>query len=125
MWGFPGDTVVKNLPANTGDTEMQIQSLGQEDPLEQEMATQSNILPSRIPWTEKPGKLYSIQSCKELDTTEVTQHSTIKRNRADIYSLSIQLKKGNYFILASIQNVNEFAVITNLSVFFNVYTELL
>ena len=34
MWGFPGGTVVKNLPANTGETEMQIQSLGQEDPLE-------------------------------------------------------------------------------------------
>ena len=88
------------------------------------MATQSTILAWRIPWTEKPGRLQSIQGCKELDTTEVTQQSTIKRNRADIYSLSIQLKKRNNFTLASIQNANEFAVITNLSVFFNVYTEL-
>ena len=32
--GFPGGTVVKNLPANAGDREMQLQSLGLEDPLE-------------------------------------------------------------------------------------------
>ena len=34
--GFPGGTVVKNLPANAGDREMQLQSLGLEDPLEQQ-----------------------------------------------------------------------------------------
>ena len=37
--------------------EMQIQSLGWEDPLEKEMATQSSILAWRIPWTEEPGGL--------------------------------------------------------------------
>ena len=62
MWGFPGDTVVKNLPANTGDTEMQIQSLGQEDPLEQEMATYSSILAWKIPWTEGAEGLQSMGS---------------------------------------------------------------
>ena len=36
--------VVKNLPANARDTETQVCSLGQEDPLEEEMATHSNIL---------------------------------------------------------------------------------
>ena len=36
--------------------ETQIQSLGQEDPLEEEMATHSSILAWRIPWTEEPGK---------------------------------------------------------------------
>ena len=34
-----------------------VQSLGREDPLEKEMATQSNILAWKIPWTEKPGRL--------------------------------------------------------------------
>ena len=42
---------VKNLPAMQ---ETQVQSLGQEDPLEREMATHSSILAWRIPWTEEP-----------------------------------------------------------------------
>ena len=46
--------MVKNLPANAGDTEMQVQSLDQEDPLEKEMASHSNILAWKIPWTEEP-----------------------------------------------------------------------
>ena len=46
-----------------------IQSLGQEDPLEKEMATHSSILAQRIPWTEEPGGLQSI-GLKESDTTE-------------------------------------------------------
>ena len=36
------------------------------------MATHSNILAWRIPWTEEPGRLYSPQDHKELDTTEAT-----------------------------------------------------
>ena len=44
----------KNLPAMQ---ETQIQTLGQEDPLEKEMATHSSILAWRIPWTEEPGRL--------------------------------------------------------------------
>ena len=42
--------------------EMQAQSLGWEDPLEEEMATYSNILAWRIPWTEDPGGLQSTGS---------------------------------------------------------------
>ena len=38
-----------------------VQSLGQEDPLEEAMATHSNILAWRIPWTEKPGGLHSME----------------------------------------------------------------
>ena len=38
----------------------QVQSLGQEDPLEKEMATQASILAWRIPWTEEPGGLQSM-----------------------------------------------------------------
>ena len=47
---------------------MQVQSLDQEDPPEEGMATQSNILAWRIPWTEKPGGLQSMES-QELDMT--------------------------------------------------------
>ena len=42
--------------------EMQVQSLGQEDPLEEEMVTHSSILAERIPWTEEPGGLQSTGS---------------------------------------------------------------
>ena len=49
-WGFPGGSVVKNLPANAGD-------LGGEDPLEKEMATHTTILAWGIPWTVEPGGL--------------------------------------------------------------------
>ena len=46
--------IVKNLPAMQ---ETQVQSLGQEDPLEESMAAHSSILAWRIPWTEEPGRL--------------------------------------------------------------------
>ena len=52
--------MVKNLPANAGDTEAWVQSLGQEDPLEEEMAIHSSILAWEIPWSEEPGKLQSL-----------------------------------------------------------------
>ena len=42
--------------------ETQVQSLGQEDPLEKEMVTHSSILAWRIPWMEKPGRLQSTGS---------------------------------------------------------------
>ena len=51
--------MVKNLPAMQ---ETQVQSLGQEDPLEKGMATRSSILAWRIPRTEEPGGLQSMGS---------------------------------------------------------------
>ena len=54
--------VAKNPPAMP---ETQVQSLGQEDPLEEVMATHSRILACRIPWTEEPGGLYSPWGLKE------------------------------------------------------------
>ena len=48
--------------------ETQVQSLGQEDPLEKEMATHSSILACEIPWTEEPAGLQSMGS-QESDTT--------------------------------------------------------
>ena len=58
--------MVKNLPAIE---EIQVQSLGQEDPLEKGMATHSSILAWRIPRTEEPGSLQSM-GLKESDMTE-------------------------------------------------------
>ena len=57
--GFPGGSVVKNLPANAGDARDMslIPGSGQEDPLEEEMAPHSSILAWEIPWIEEPGGL--------------------------------------------------------------------
>ena len=61
--------MVKNLPTLW---ETQVESLDWEDPLKEEcMTTHSSILAWRIPWTEEPG------SCKELDTTKVTEYACI------------------------------------------------
>ena len=62
LLGFPGGTVVKNPPANAGDAEDWVRSLAQEDLLAEDMATHSNILAWRIPWTEEPGGLQSTVS---------------------------------------------------------------
>ena len=53
--------MVKSPPTKQ---ETQAQSLDQEDPLEEEMATHSSILASEIPWTGEPGKLQSIGVAK-------------------------------------------------------------
>ena len=66
MWASPVAQMVRNLPAMQ---ETWVQSLGWEDPLEKRMATHSNVLDWRIPWTEEPGKL-QFMGCKELDATE-------------------------------------------------------
>ena len=50
--------MVKNLPAVQ---ETRVRSLGWEDPLEKEMVTHSSILAWRIPWTEEPGGLQSME----------------------------------------------------------------
>ena len=64
--GFPGGSVVKNLPAIQ---EMQVRFLGGEDPLEREMAMHSSILAWEIPRTEEPGRLQS-RGHKESDMTK-------------------------------------------------------
>ena len=52
--------VVKNLPDNAGDIQMEVRSLGWEDPLEEGTATHPSILVWEIPWTKKLGGLQSI-----------------------------------------------------------------
>ena len=59
--GFPGGLAVKNLPVMQEMQELWVRSLGQEDLLEEGMATYSNILPWKVAWTEEPGKLRSMR----------------------------------------------------------------
>ena len=61
--GFPRGAVVKNPPANAGDSSKGCKrSLGREYPLEEEMGTHVSILAWRIPWTEEPAGLQSMGS---------------------------------------------------------------
>ena len=63
----------KNLPDNVG---VWVWSLGREDALEEEVASHSSILAWRIPWTEEPGRLQSIElhrvghNCNDLAHTQ-------------------------------------------------------
>ena len=59
--GFPRGSAIKNPPAIQ---EIQVLSLGQEDPLEKALATPSSILAWEIPWIEEPGGLESMGSKK-------------------------------------------------------------
>ena len=59
---FPDGSLVKNLSAMQEMQELWVTSLGWEDPLEEEMETQSSILTWKIPWTEEPGGLQSMGS---------------------------------------------------------------
>ena len=86
--GFPGGSVVKNLPAKQ---EMLVQSLGQEDSLEEEMATHSSILAWKIPGTEKPGGLQSSRLQKSRTPlsdgacTHARMQTTFGRNEHQLY----------------------------------------
>ena len=65
--GFPGGSVVKKKKKKEIHLPMQerwVQSLGQEDPLEKEMATHSSILDWAVQWTGEPGRLQSMGSQK-------------------------------------------------------------
>ena len=70
--GLPGGSVGKNPPAMQ---EKWVQSLGQEDPLEKEMTTHSNILAWEIPRTKEPGGLQSMGSQKSQ--TQFSEKRTI------------------------------------------------
>ena len=61
---------VKNVPAMQETQKTRVRSLGQENPLEEEIATHSNILAWEFPWTEEPGGLK-----KESDLTEQLNNS--------------------------------------------------
>ena len=73
FWASQVALMVNNLPAKAREQEMQVWSLGLEDPLEKGMATHSSILPWRIPWTEEPGGLQSIGS-QRVDWRDLVHH---------------------------------------------------
>ena len=82
---------VKNLPAVQEMQKSRVQSLGQEDALEEGMATHSSILAWRIPWTEEPGGLLStgLQRLNRLSTHD-------KGSSYFFMSLSTQVKEGHF-----------------------------
>lgn len=84
--GFLGGSLVKNLPANAGD---QVQSLGWEDLLGEEMATHYNILT----WTEKPRRLQSV-SPEKLEMTYRLNNKS-KHHQLSFVAVSIKLKEKN------------------------------
>ena len=88
--GFPGGSALKTLPAMQ---ETQVQSLGQEDPLEEGMATPSSILAWRIPWTE-PGGLQSIasQSRTRQKRQSTAQLRRVRRKEQDLITSRSQGK---------------------------------
>ena len=62
LMGFSGSLVVKSLPASAGDAGDRVWPLDWEGLSEKEMTTHSSILAWKVPWTEEPGRLYSIWS---------------------------------------------------------------
>ena len=87
MWGaedigvgvFASGSAVKNLPAIQDPQETQVQSLGQEDPLEEDIATHFSVLAWRIPWTEEPGGLQSIGWQGQTQLKQVSTHTHQQR----------------------------------------------
>ena len=66
--------VIKNSPSNAGDLR-DAGSLGQEDPLEEDMVTQSSILAWRIPWTEEPRGLQFMGLQSQTRLTQLGRHA--------------------------------------------------
>ena len=87
---------VKNLPAMLEIQETQVRFLGQEDPLEEDMATHSSILAWRIPWTEKPSG-NSPQGHKESEVTERTYKHIINSLLCSTLQFASCLHAHDYF----------------------------
>ena len=73
---FPGGSAVKNLPAMQ---EMWVQSLGEEDPLEEGMEIHSSILAWRVPLTEEPGGLQFMGITKRISRLMVKEGRRVAR----------------------------------------------
>ena len=102
-----------------------VQSLGQEDPLEKEMATHSSVLPWRIPWTEEPGGLQSMGSQRvRHDRATSLSLSLPKRNK------TTQPEKDAFYLISHLQISPLYSLLPNSIVFTsislnNVFTLLL
>ena len=87
-WGFPSGSVVKNPPANAGN---RVQSQGQEDTQEKEMANHSSILAWRNSRTEEPGGLQSMGSPRDRHDSATNNKSKILNTSAVIYTQRFKL----------------------------------
>ena len=94
--GFSGG-LVKNLSATQ---ETQVRSLGQKDPLEKEMATHSNILAWRTPWTESVAG-YSLWGHKESDITKRQSTSVLSKENLVLFQFPQQTKLAQPYISLS------------------------
>ena len=74
-WASLVAQMVKNLPAMQ---ELQFRCLGQEDPLEEGMATHSSVLAWRIPWTEEPGGLQSMELHSRTLLKQLRTHAYLR-----------------------------------------------
>ena len=89
--------MVKNLPAMQ---ESQVQALGQQDALEEEMATHSSTLARRIPWTEEPGRLQSMGSPRV--GCDLLIKSRILQGRQEYCKGGKNTAAGSHFLLQGI-----------------------
>ena len=86
FWASLVAQMKKHLPAMQ---ETQVQSLGQEDPLEKQMATHSSILAWRLPWTEEPGGLQST-GLQRVRHNWVTKYSSLFYKQMESPSFSLK-----------------------------------
>ena len=104
--------------------EMQIWSLGREDPLEEEMAIYSTILAWEIPWTEEPGGLQSIrlqrvgQNWTNLENTHAQYLSPQLVNK--ILGISSTFT-GNTLCLSSLFSLDFYSIPLNIVIEFNIH----
>ena len=93
LGNFPSGSVVKNLPVMQ---EKRVHSLGQEDPIEEEMADYSSTLAWKIPWTEEPGRLQSM-GFQGVDMMQQEQTQNQRNLRVGIsVELKVKYKQGKY-----------------------------
>ena len=85
---------------------MQVQFLGQEDSLKKDMATHSSILAWRIPWTEEPGRLQSMDSQSLIRLKRLSTHGAIRSgdHNLALTSLSRKTQKGKMVVRGGLTN---------------------
>ena len=105
--GKPCGSMVKN-PIHLSMQEMQVQSLGQKDPLEKEMATHASILAWEIPWTEEPGGLQSMRSQRvEYDLAKKQQQYILTIAKITLQEDRIWVYLTQYLAILEEMNIYE------------------
>ena len=97
--GFPIGSVVENPSAVQETEEMQVWSLGQEGPLEKELATHSNILVWKIPWTEEPGRPKFLESQRVRHKEGTEDYGTMTQMLSKLPFPVFQFPINQHFVL--------------------------